>query len=130
MAQIYFWPQYKLLSEFLEELNECAEKAFDDNTQHYIDSLLYAKLPPHLERSHNLAYLENGTYDQNVAHREGELELSALENDGELSLPTMTTVAPDDNQQKTEQPKIVCHYCKEPGHVIRDCRKRMKREQE
>ena len=26
--------------------------------------------------------------------------------------------------------KVVCHYCKKPGHVIRDCRKRMRKEQE
>ena len=42
----------------------------------------------------------------------------------------MTAVPPNDNQQNTEQIKIVCHYCKKPGHVIRDCRKRMRIEQE
>ena len=42
----------------------------------------------------------------------------------------MTAVPPNDNQQNTEQTKIVCHHCKKPGHVIRDCRKRMKKEQE
>ena len=66
----------KKLSDFLDELNECAEGAFGDNAQHVIDSLLYAKLPPHLKRSLNLAYLEKGTYDQSVAHLERELQLS------------------------------------------------------
>ena len=42
----------------------------------------------------------------------------------------MTAVPTTDNQQTTEQTKIVCHYCKKPDHVIRDCRKRMKKEQE
>ena len=118
------------LSDFLEELNECAERPFGDNAQHMIDSLLCAKLPPHLKRSLNLVYLENGTYDQIVAHLERELELSGLENDGELTIPTMTAVPPNDNQQNTEQPKIVNDYCKKPGHVIQDCRKRMRNEQE
>ena len=95
-----------------------------------IDSLPYAKLPPHLKRSLNLAYLENGTYDQIVAHLERELEVSGLENDGELTIPTMTAVPPNDNQQRKEQAKIVCHYCEKPGHVIRDCRKRMRKEHE
>ena len=45
-------------------------------------------------------------------------------------MPTMTAVPPNDNQQNTEQTKIVCHYCKKPGHVIRDCRKRIRKEQE
>ena len=73
----------------MEELNECAERAFGDNAQHVIDSLLYAKLPPHLKKSLNLAYLEN---DQIVAHLERELEFSGLENDGELTIPAMTAV--------------------------------------
>ena len=128
--KLTFDPNTKSLPDFLEELNECAEKAFGDNAQHMIDSLLYAKLPPHLKRSLNLAHLENGTYDQIVAHLERELELSGLENDGELTIPTMTTVPLHDNQQNTEQTKVVCYYCKKPGHVIRDCRKRLRKEQE
>ena len=128
--QLTFDPNTKSLPEFLEELNECAERAFGDNAQHMIDSLLYAKLPPHLKRSLNLAYLENGTYDQIVAHLERELELSGLENDGELTILTMTAVPPHENQQNAEQTKVTCHYCKKPGHFIRDCRKRMRKEQE
>ena len=128
--KLTFDPNTKSLPDFLEELNECAERAFGDNAQHMIDNLLYAKLPPHLKRSLNLAYLENGTYNQIVAYLERELELSGLENDGELTIPTMTAVPPNDSQQNTEQTKVVCHYCKKPGHVIRDCRKRMRKEQE
>ena len=123
-------PNTKSLSDFLEELNECAERAFGDNAQDMIDSLLYAKLPTHLKRSLSLAYLETGRYDQIVAHLEKELELSGLENDGELTIPKMTAVPPNDNQQNAEQAKIVCHYCEKPSHVIRDCRKRVRKEQE
>ena len=130
LHKLTFDPNTKSLPDFLEELNECAERAFGDNAQHMIDSLLYVKLPPLLERSLNLAYLENGTYDQIVAHLERELELSGLENDGELTIPTMTAVPPNDSQQNTEQTKVVCHFCKKPGHVIRDCRKRMRKEQD
>ena len=68
--KLTFDPNTKSLPDFLEELNECAERAFGDNAQHMIDSLLYAKLPPQLKRSLNLAYLENGIYDQIVAHLE------------------------------------------------------------
>ena len=68
--KLTFDPNTKSLPDFIEELNECAERTFGDNAQHMIDNLLYAKLPPHLKRSLNLAYLENGTYDQKVAHLE------------------------------------------------------------
>ena len=128
--KLTFDPITKSLSDFLEELNECAERAFGANAQHMIDSLLYAKLPPHLKRSLNLVYLENGTYHQIVAHLERKLELSGLENDGELTIPTIMAVPSIDSQQNTEQAKIVCHYCKKPGHLIRECRKRKKKEQE
>ena len=128
--KLTFDPKTKSLPDFLEQLNECAERAFGDNAQHMIDSLLYAKLRPRLKRSLNLAYPENGTYDQIVACLERELELSGLENDGELTLPTTTAVPPNENQQNTKQTNVTCHYCKKPGHVIRDCRKRMRKEQE
>ena len=55
--KLTFDPNTKSLPDFLEELNECAERAFGDNAQHMNDSLLYAKLPPHLKRSLNVAYL-------------------------------------------------------------------------
>ena len=127
--KLTFDPNTKSLPDILEEVNECAERAFGEKAQHMIDSLLYAKLPPLLKRSLNLAYLENGTYDQIVAHLERKLELSGLENDGELTIPTMIAIPPNENQQNTEQTKIVCHYCKKAGHVVRDCRKRIRKEQ-
>ena len=46
-----------------------------------IENLLYAKMPPHLKKSINQAYLENGTYDQIVKHLEREMELNGLEAD-------------------------------------------------
>ena len=42
----------------------------------------------------------------------------------------MTSVPSNDHQKNIEQTKIVCPYCKKPGHLIRDCRKRIKKEQE
>ena len=110
--KLTFNPNTKSLSGFLEELNECAGRAFDDKAQHIIVSLLYAKLPPHLKRSLNLSYLENGTYDQIFEHLERELEFRDSKNDGELTKPKITAVPQNDNQQNTEQFKIVCHYCK------------------
>ena len=58
MAQTHILSQYKITVRIL---NESAERAFGDNAKYMIDSLLYAKLPPLLKRSLNLAYLESGT---------------------------------------------------------------------
>ena len=55
-----------------------------------IENLLYAKMPPHLKKSINQAYLENGTYDQIVKHLEREMELNGLESDEALVKTQMT----------------------------------------
>ena len=59
--RLIFDPSTMKLPDFLEELNQGAEKAFGENAKSMIDSLLYAKLPPKLKRSVNMARLENGT---------------------------------------------------------------------
>ena len=44
--RLVFDPDTMELPDFLEELNQGAEKAFREHAQKMIDSLLYAKLPP------------------------------------------------------------------------------------
>ena len=56
------------LPDILEERYQGAEKAFGENVQAMIDSLLYAKLPLNLKRSVNMARFENATYEQIVTH--------------------------------------------------------------
>ena len=59
--RLTFDPSTIKLPDFLEEMNQRAEKAFGENAKSMTDSLLYAKLPPKLKRSVNMARLENGT---------------------------------------------------------------------
>ena len=47
--RLTFDPTTMKLPDFLEELNQGAEKAFGENAKSMIDSLLYAKLPPKLK---------------------------------------------------------------------------------
>ena len=84
--RLIFDPNTMKLPDFLEELNQGAEKAFGENAKSMIDSLLYAKLPPKLKRSVNMARLENGTYEEIVAHLERELELNALDESDDLPI--------------------------------------------
>ena len=91
MAQTHVGSEYKI-ADFLEELNYCAERAFGEDVQYMTDCFLYAKLPSQLKPSLNLALLNNGIYYQIFAHLERELEVSGLENDGELTIPTMTVL--------------------------------------
>ena len=55
--RLFFDPENQKLPDFLEELQESAEKAFGDNAHQMIENLLYAKMPPHLKKSINQAHL-------------------------------------------------------------------------
>ena len=65
-----------------------------------------------MKRLPNLGYLENGPHEQIDTHLERELELSGLDNDGVLTISTMTEVPPKENHQNTEKTKIVCQFRK------------------
>ena len=112
-------------------MQQGAEKAFGESANQMINSLLYAKLPPHLKRSINTAYLENGTYEEIIQHLERELELNGLEGD---NAPAITINATQNTYQKTQEQNfdisnLECRYCKEKGHFVRDCIK-LKRKKE
>ena len=101
--RLSFDPENQKLPDFLEELQESAEKAFGDNAHQMIENLLYAKMPPHLKKSRNQAYLENGTYDQIVKHLEREMELNGLEADEPLVKTQMTATKKEQNTEKTNK---------------------------
>ena len=72
-----------------------------------------------------------GSYDEIVAHLERELELNALEESDDLPMATMTS-----SSTKTKTPlstgqmsDITCNYCKEKGHMVRDCEKLNKKKE-
>ena len=144
--RLSFDPEHQKLPDFLEELQESAEKAFGENAHQMIENLLYAKMPPHLKKSINQAYLENGTYEQIVKHLEREMELNGLEADEPLVKTQMTVTKKEQITEKTNKkpndkakkqtPKTVpdktlkndqCRYCKETGHMMADCSKLAKR---
>ena len=78
--------------------------------------MVYAKLYPHFKRSINVAYLENGRYDQIVALVERQLEWRGLEADGKLPIATNATTTTTMNRQTQPQDagqqQIFCRYCK------------------
>ena len=133
--KLVFDPNTMKLPDFLEELNQGAEKAFGEHAQAMIDSLLYAKLPPKLKRSVNMTRLENAAYEEIVTHLERELELNGLEEGDDIHVPTMST-APTATRPGTGllssgiDPNITCNYCKKPGHVKDDCRKLKRKEEQ
>ena len=118
-----------MLPDFLEELNQGAEKMFGDNPQKMINSLFHAKLPPKLKKSVNMVRLENRSYDEIVAHLEGEHELKAFEESDDLPMTTMTSSS---SKPKTplsigQTSDITGNYCKEKGPMVKNCEKLKKK---
>ena len=119
------------LSDFLKELKHGAEKVFSENAKSMIDSLLYAKLPPKLKRSVNMVRLENGTYEEIVAHLERKLELNALEESDDLPMATMASASTNNgnllsnsiNTNKDAQ----CYFFKATGNYYKSCPKLKKK---
>ena len=88
--QLVFNPANQKLNDFLDELQKLAKDAFGVAAQAIIDQFIYAKMPPHLNKSKNQAHLENGTYEMIVTHLEKELELNSLEHPDETQMNTVT----------------------------------------
>ena len=110
------------LPDFLEELNQGTEKAFGDNAQKMIDSLLYAKLPPILKRSVSIARLENGSYDKFVANVQRELKFNAIEeSDEETDEESDATAKPKTLLSTGQTTDITGKHFKEKGHMVLDC---------
>ena len=129
--RLVFDPNTITLQDFLEELNQGAEEAFEDNAQKMIDSLLHAKLPPKLKRSVNMARLENGSYDEIVAHLKRELELKALEESDDLPIATMTSsfFKPKSPLSTRRTSDITCKYCNENDCMVKNCEKLKKKKE-
>ena len=131
--RLTFDPNTMKLPDFLEELNQGAEKAFGENAKSMIDSLLYAKLPPKLKQSVNMARLENGTYEEIVAHLERELELNALEESDDLPMATMASASTSNNNLLSNgintNKDAQCSYCKATGHFYKSCPKLKKKKE-
>ena len=124
--RLVFNPANQKLIDFLDKLQKLAKDAFGVAAQAIIEQFIYAKMPPHLEKSINQAHLENGTYEQVVSHLERELELNSLEAPDEMPINTVTQQAP---QQNSNKPRPTCHHCKKPGHYQNQCRQ-LKREKD
>ena len=119
LRKLVFNPANQKLVDFLDELQRRARDAFGIAAHAIIEQFIYAKVPPHLEKSINQAHLENGTYEQNVTHLERELELNGLEAPDELQINIVSHNTVNANADRT---KPTCHYCKKRGHYKNQCR--------
>ena len=117
--KLVFNPANQKIVDFLDELQKLAKDAFGIAAHAIIEQFIYAKMPPHLNKSLNQAHLENDTYEQIVTHLERELELNGFEAPDELQINTVSHNTVNANADRT---KPTCHYCKNSGHYKNQCR--------
>ena len=103
--KLVFNPANQKFVDFLDELRKLAKDALGIAAHAIIEQFIYAKMPPHLKKSINQAHLENGTYEQIVAHLERELELNGLEAHDELQINTVSH-----NNANADRTKPTCDY--------------------
>ena len=119
-----FDPTTQKLHEFLDSLQKTAKEAFGPEAQQFIDKAIYAKMPDHVQKILNRAYLEDKPYNEIVLHLEREMRLNGLGTPDEITLVPLNNVAPTSNTPHNKENKRgLCFHCSRYGHYKAQCRK-------
>ena len=125
---LHFDPTKQKLHEFLDALQKTAKEAFGSEAQRFIDKAIYAKMPDHVKKILNRAYLEDKPYNDIVLHLEREMRLNGLGAPDETTLVPLNTVdAVVTDDKKDQQQRGHCFHCGKYGHYKAQCR-RLQRE--
>ena len=121
---LHFDPTKQKLHEFLDVLQKTAKEAFGSEAQRFIDKTLYAKMPDHVKKILNRAYLEDKPYNDIVLHLEREMRLNGLGAPDETTLVPLNTVdAVVTDDKKDQQQRGHCFHCGKYGHYKAQCRR-------
>ena len=114
-----FDPSNQKLHEFLDLLQKTAKEAFGSEAQQFIDKAIYTKMPDHVKKILNRAYLEDKPYNDFVLHLEREMRLNGLGVPDEVTLVPLNRVEPAPPNTEPKQAdnttqnakKGYCFYC-------------------
>ena len=126
-----FDPSTQKLHEFLDILQKTAEEAFGTESLQFIEMTIYAKMPNHVKKRINRAYLEDKSYNDMVLHLDREMRLDSLGTPDEVTLVPLNTIEPAQPQTEVQQTgnrtqntkKGYCFYCSKFGNFKAECRK-------
>ena len=126
-----FDPATQKLHEFLDVLQKTAKEAFGLEAQQFIDKAIYAKMPDHVKKILNRAYLEDKPYNDIALHLEREMRLNGLGAPDEVTMVQLNKIEPAQTKSETKQventtqntKKGYCFYCNKFGHHKAECRK-------
>ena len=88
-----FDPSTQKLHEFLDTLQN-AKDAFGSEAQQFIDKAIFAKMPDHVKKILNRAYLEDKPYNDIMLHLEREMRLNGLGAPDEDNLVPLNEIEP------------------------------------
>ena len=123
------------LHEFLDVLQKTAKEALGSEAQQFIDEAIYAKMPDHVKKILNRAYLEDKPYNDIVLHLEREMRLNGLGAPDEVNLVPLSKIETAQTKSKTKPAenttknttqntkKGYCFYSNKFGHFKAECRK-------
>ena len=121
---LHFDPTKQKLHEFLDVLQKTAKEAFGSEAQKFIDKAIYAKMPDHVKKILNRAYLEDKPYNDIVLHLEREMRLNGLGAPDETTLVPLNTVdTAVADEKKEQQQRGHCFHCGKYGHYKAQCRR-------
>ena len=94
------------LHQFLDVLQKTAKEAFRSDAQQFKDKAIYAKMPDHVKKILNRAYLEDKPYNDIVLHLQRKLRLNGLGAPDEVTLVTLNKMETVQPKTKTKQQKV------------------------
>ena len=100
-----FDPSTQKPREFLDSLRKTAKEAFRVAAQHFIDKAIFAKMPDHVEKILNRAYLEDKPYNDIVLLLEREMRLNGLGAPDDATLVTLNHIETTTTPTSKSEPR-------------------------
>ena len=115
---LHFDPTKQKLHEFLDTLQKTAKEAFGSEAQKFVDKAIYAKMPEHVKKILNRAYLETKPYNDIVGHLELMLflpvEFNTVKIDALVGSGAYIDANSEGHAEKLRQDAIQCIINKAP----------------
>ena len=98
---LHFDPTKQKLHEFLDVLQKSAKEACGSAARKFLDKAIHAKIPDHVKKILNRAYLEDNPYNDIVLYLEREMHLNVLGAQDETTLVPLNTVEVETTESTT-----------------------------